>query len=271
MSDRTPESVLRDVAGLLRQRGKRFALVGGLAVSVRAEPRFTRDVDLAIVADRDAEVERLVFDLRGAGYVSVALVEHTERKRLATVRMASASGVVVDLLAASSGIEHEIVERATSMPFPEVGDILVARPEELLAMKVLMPYPLAVFAPIPRFARPSVSNRYRLPVGLRRARRLDLRTEEVVDGGFVPPARAGLLVSIDDRVGAQRSFEAGRRDDRGTLSVSRRVAHECSNDHLCLPRTVAECLRSSTIANAGRAGSSLHATRPSPNNVLFPM
>lgn len=29
----------------------RFALVGGLAVSARAEPRLTRDIDLAVAAD----------------------------------------------------------------------------------------------------------------------------------------------------------------------------------------------------------------------------
>jgi hypothetical protein len=34
-----------------------FDLIGGLAVSVRAEPRFTRDIDLAVAVtdDRDAE------------------------------------------------------------------------------------------------------------------------------------------------------------------------------------------------------------------------
>jgi hypothetical protein len=44
----------------LRPRGKRFALVGGLAVSVRAEVRFTRDVDLAVAVSSDAEAESLV-------------------------------------------------------------------------------------------------------------------------------------------------------------------------------------------------------------------
>lgn len=45
----SPETTLATIARELRDRKIRFALVGGLAVSLRAEVRFTRDVDLAIV------------------------------------------------------------------------------------------------------------------------------------------------------------------------------------------------------------------------------
>jgi hypothetical protein len=115
----------------------RFALVGGLGISVRAEVRFTRDVDLAIDVIGDAEVERIVRELAGAGYRVVALVEHDERKRLATVRLPSPSGVVVDLRAASSGIEADIVAAARPAALERAGEIPVAGAEHLLAMKVL--------------------------------------------------------------------------------------------------------------------------------------
>jgi hypothetical protein len=45
--------------------------------------------------------------------------------------------VVVDLLAASSGIEREAVERAEGIAIDGVGTVPVARAEELLALKVL--------------------------------------------------------------------------------------------------------------------------------------
>jgi predicted nucleotidyltransferase len=137
MAETRPESALRDIARNLRRMGRPFALVGGLAVTLRAEPRFTRDVDLAIVAADDADVERLVYELRAVGYAPVAVVEHLERQRLSTVRLASPSSVVVDLLAASSGIEAEVVARATPVVFGDLGELPVARAEELLAMKVL--------------------------------------------------------------------------------------------------------------------------------------
>ncbi len=60
--------VLTDVRFDLQELGVGAALIGGIAVSARAEPRFTRDVDLAVAVSGDAEAERLLFLLRGRGY-----------------------------------------------------------------------------------------------------------------------------------------------------------------------------------------------------------
>jgi hypothetical protein len=111
--------------------------VGGLGVSIRGEVRFTRDVDIAVAVRDDAEAERLVHDLVSAGYRAVATVEHRERARLATTRLASPNEIVVDLLTASSGIEEDVVSRATMVSIEGAGDVPVARAEELLALKVL--------------------------------------------------------------------------------------------------------------------------------------
>jgi len=132
-----PERALAAICGELVQRGCRFALVGGLAVSVRAEVRFTRDVDIVVLVADDAEAETLTYHLRSAGYSAVATVEHETQHRLSTVRLMSPSGVKIDLLFASSGIEPEIVERATPIEFGGAGPVPVANAEELLAMKVL--------------------------------------------------------------------------------------------------------------------------------------
>ncbi|MCC6665771.1 MAG: nucleotidyltransferase [Polyangiaceae bacterium] len=131
------ENALRGAVEELRARGRRFALVGGLAVSVRAEVRFTRDVDLAVVVLDDADTEALVFELRGKGYRPLASVEHETQGRLATVRLLAPQGVKVDLLTASSGIEHEVVEGATPVTLEGVGALPVASAEDLLSLKVL--------------------------------------------------------------------------------------------------------------------------------------
>ena len=131
--ERALAAATRDLAASRRP----FALVGGLAVSTRAEVRFTRDLDFAVVVSEDREAEELVLALRSAGYSPVATVEQEARSRLATVRLMSPHGVKVDLLFASSGIEREAAERATPVKLPAAGDIPVARAEELLAMKVL--------------------------------------------------------------------------------------------------------------------------------------
>jgi hypothetical protein len=137
VTGRDPTAALRRIASELAALGVRFAVVGGFGVSLRAEVRFTRDVDVAVVASDDPAVEALVRELRTKGYSIVALVEHDDAKRIATVRLRSPSGITVDLLTASSGIEGEIVERATDIVIEGVGSVPVAKAEELLAMKVL--------------------------------------------------------------------------------------------------------------------------------------
>ena len=121
MNEGGVERALAHVAEELRRRHHRFALVGGLGVSIRGEVRFTRDVDLAIHATSDDEVEALVRDLASAGYAPLTVVEQDAKSRLATVRLRAPSGIVVDLLAASSGIEEEVVDRATEVAIEGVG------------------------------------------------------------------------------------------------------------------------------------------------------
>lgn len=137
MTDPSIVDALAAAASALESRGKRFALVGGLAVSVRGEVRFTRDVDLAVDVTNDAEAEGLVFKLREDDYRALVSVEHETRERLSTVRLMSPLGVKVDLLFASCGIESEVIERATTLEIPGAGTLPVACAEELLAMKVL--------------------------------------------------------------------------------------------------------------------------------------
>lgn len=130
-------TLLRDLA---RHRID-VALVGGLAVSARAEPRLTRDVDLAVAVAGDDEAEQLVQALLTAGYATVAILEHETKRRLATVRVClpgeSARGVVGDLLFASSGIEPIVVTEAEPLEVFSGLVVPVARVGHLIALKLL--------------------------------------------------------------------------------------------------------------------------------------
>lgn len=126
--------VIRDAAGSL---GLRCALVGGFAVSVRAEPRFTRDVDLMVAVDDDTAAEAMVRLLLDEGHTVVANVEQEAVGRLATSRIRLAGGELVDLLFASSGIEHEVVSGAEVMEVLPGLEIPVARVGHLIALKLL--------------------------------------------------------------------------------------------------------------------------------------
>ncbi|MFI5394887.1 MAG: nucleotidyl transferase AbiEii/AbiGii toxin family protein [Candidatus Binatia bacterium] len=132
---------LARLLGHLTICGVRGALVGGLAVSARAEPRLTRDLDLAVEVVSDAEAERLIQRLVTLGYATVAIIEQEHTHRLATVRLrlpgASERGVVADLLFASSGIEAEVVAAAEPLEvFPGVV-VPVAQIGHLVALKLL--------------------------------------------------------------------------------------------------------------------------------------
>ena len=118
----------------LNELGARFALVGGLAVSAWGEPRYTRDVDLAVGVDFDEEAERLVRALSARSYEIVTIIEQTRTNRLATARLRRAEdrSVLIDLLFASSGIERELAAAAV-----RIDDVPVGRVGHLLALKVL--------------------------------------------------------------------------------------------------------------------------------------
>jgi predicted nucleotidyltransferase len=133
--------VLRAVAALLDEQGAPWALVGGLAVSVRAEPRFTRDIDLAVAVDDDADAERLIRELTAHGFRMLMSLEQNALKRLATVRLLppdeAEEGIVVDLLFASSGIEAEICRDADAVEIAPGLLTPVAQVGHLVALKVL--------------------------------------------------------------------------------------------------------------------------------------
>jgi hypothetical protein len=135
------ESALRAIALELDHERRPWALVGGLAVSARAEPRFTRDVDLAVATADDREAEALVRRLMISGYRVLATLEQEAAGRLATVRLAApgqdASAVVVDLLFASSGVEAELTRDAEVLEVLPGLRVPVARCGHLLALKIL--------------------------------------------------------------------------------------------------------------------------------------
>jgi len=136
---RLAEAFVR-LQGDLKAIGASWALVGGLAVSARAEPRTTRDIDVAVAVGDDQGAEELARRLRDRGYDYEEIMDHRDVGRLSTVRFTRRdddSAILHDLLFATAGIEREIVADA------EVLEVLpglyapVARTGHLLALKIL--------------------------------------------------------------------------------------------------------------------------------------
>jgi hypothetical protein len=133
----------------LTDLGLQWAAVGGLAIAARAEPRTTRDLDIAIAVAGDREAEKIVLALRGRGYrenPTGAVMEQKDVARLATVRLLvpekgedqeEEGGLIVDLLFASSGVEPEIVSAAEMMIVMQDVAVPVVTSGHLFALKVL--------------------------------------------------------------------------------------------------------------------------------------
>ncbi len=111
--------------------------MGGLAVSTRCDPRFTRDVDLVVAVDSDHDAETLGRLLNADGLVVEALLEQDAAGRLAMLRVVDDDNVSIDLLLASSGIEQEIVAASEDLEVVPGLVIPVARTGHLMAMKLL--------------------------------------------------------------------------------------------------------------------------------------
>ena len=136
---------LRRIVADLAAADARFAVVGGLAAGSRTEPRFTRDVDLAVAVEDDSDAETLVRELLAPGYRAVSVLEQEATGRLSTVRLLPPDGVSagagVDLLFASCGIEPEIVAAAEHIQLAPGLTLPVAQTGHLIAMKLLSDSP----------------------------------------------------------------------------------------------------------------------------------
>jgi hypothetical protein len=127
----------------LRSLDLPWALVGGLALSARATPRTTNDIDVAIAVMSDRQAERIVLSLKLRGYQEQprGVLDQKDVGRLATIRLLlaqpEANGVEVDLLFASSGVEPEIVAMAQTLEVLPGVYVPVIRTGHLLALKVL--------------------------------------------------------------------------------------------------------------------------------------
>lgn len=127
---------LADAVAFLRERQLAYALVGGLAASVRGQTRVTADVDIVI----DANVERalsVVTKLEQSPFqpLFAGVEEVVERSFILPLRH-RAQRVKVDLALGLSGFEQTLIGRAEPMELAGCR-VAVATAEDLIIMKAL--------------------------------------------------------------------------------------------------------------------------------------
>lgn len=129
-------TTLADAVGFLEAEGVHYALIGGLAVSLRAQPRATVDVDMVIAADVERSLQ-LAEALEGTCFRPLFddVAEVVQKAFILPLRH-RLTNVKVDLALGLSGFEQQAVARAERLALAGTT-VSVATAEDLLVMKVL--------------------------------------------------------------------------------------------------------------------------------------
>jgi predicted nucleotidyltransferase len=130
------QTTLADVVSFLQVKNIPYALIGGLAVSLRGETRVTADVDIVIAADVERGLS-LIGELEGSNFrpLFTDVAEVVAKAFLLPLRHRD-TNVKVDIAIGLSGFERQIVERAELLDLAGTR-VAVATAEDLLIMKVL--------------------------------------------------------------------------------------------------------------------------------------
>jgi hypothetical protein len=127
---------LADAVELLERHRAPYALIGGLAASLRGQPRVTADVDLVMAVDVEAALS-IAATLGSSRFAPLFpdVKEVVERALILPVRH-RITGVKVDVAIGLSGFERQAVDRA--QPIVLAGrEVAVATAEDIVIMKLL--------------------------------------------------------------------------------------------------------------------------------------
>jgi predicted nucleotidyltransferase len=129
-------TTLADAVAYLESERVAYALVGGLAVSLRGQPRVTADVDMVIAADVERALA-LVHELENTRFkpLFAEIADVVQTAFILPLRHRS-TNVKVDLAIGLSGFERQTVRRAERIDMAG-SPVSVATAEDLLIMKVL--------------------------------------------------------------------------------------------------------------------------------------
>lgn len=123
------------LAGWLSAARVPYAIIGGVAVALRAAPRFTRDIDLIVWSD-DARWPDLVESARSFSIAPRIADWLAFAGRTRVLLLVHSTGVPLDISCGALPFEQELVESAEDV---DLGSVIVpvATPVHLLVMKAI--------------------------------------------------------------------------------------------------------------------------------------
>lgn len=144
------ESPLAALQRLLRQFANQGVIIGGVAVSILAEPRYTADADAVILLNAE-DLPRLLAVAKQEGFTPrIENAEQFARRNRVLLLQHTESAVNVDISLGVLPFEVEMVERATlyqagslELPLPTPEDLIVMkavahRPKDMLDIEAII-------------------------------------------------------------------------------------------------------------------------------------
>lgn len=133
---------LQNVAQHIQEIGRPWAVVGALARNEYAgEPRFTSDIDIAIIVKDDKDINLFLNEFCEKGYQVLNASTHPEQNHFTSARVlgldATHGRFFIDFLFKTTGIEEEVTESAVLTEILPGLTVPLAQKGHYLAMKTL--------------------------------------------------------------------------------------------------------------------------------------
>lgn len=128
------------VQQVLDEAGIGFCFIGGFAAQRHAEPRVTRDVDLAVLTGLGNESH--VIDVLTGAFAARRPDARAFAERYRVLLLQTASGVGIDATLTALPFEAEMIARATHFEFAPGVYLRTCSAEDLLIMKIFAGRPI---------------------------------------------------------------------------------------------------------------------------------
>ena len=114
-------------------KSHRYLLIGGLAYSIYAQPRFTQDIDFLI---SEKEFDEIFLSLLEAGFINKRNIMQFQKAKIARcVKMEEYEAIIVDFLLESETTFDALFEKKNVMDYHDI-EINVIDLESLIALKL---------------------------------------------------------------------------------------------------------------------------------------
>lgn len=123
----------REIQDFFRQSGRRFCIIGGLALQRWGQPRITKDADFTLLCELGAETG--VVDQVLSRFAARIPDARNFALKARVILIQTASGIPIDVALGALPFEQRCVERATGFDFGPGLRLVTCSAEDLVVLK----------------------------------------------------------------------------------------------------------------------------------------